>query len=165
MKIRNIIRRFSFVQLFRLSGLLFQNPWFIIPTLKATKKTMIICDSLFGKAHHKNGKANAFRHALWNVLICQKTFIHSGNEEKSIIWAQKITDLHEKLAPNKAIDEAMDLHNNRLGRLYFKDLTSASEEETIVFLEEKTKSAILIRDMEEIKEFYDNLIFLSEGNN
>ncbi|WP_299433877.1 hypothetical protein [uncultured Aquimarina sp.] len=165
MKIRDIIRRFSVRQLFRLSGLLFRHPWYIIPTLRATKKTMIICDSLFGKAHHKNGKANAFRHALWNVLICQKTFIHSKNEEKSIVWTQKITDLHEKLAPNEAIAEAMDLHNNRLGRLYFKSLNSASEEETVAFLKEKTKSANLVKDIKEIKEFHDDLVYLSDENN
>jgi len=165
MKIRDIIRRFSFRQLFRLSGLLFQNPWFIIPTLRATKKTRIICDSLFGKAHHKNGKENAFRHALWNVLICQKTFIHSKNDEKSIIWAKKITDLHEKLAPNKPLEEAMDLHNNKLGRLYFKELSSVSEEATITFLKGKMEKSNLVREIEEIREFYDDLVYLSDGNN
>ncbi|WP_299213176.1 hypothetical protein [uncultured Aquimarina sp.] len=165
MKIRNIISRFSVRQLFRLSGLLLQNPLYIIPTLRATKKTMIICDSLYGKTHHNNGKANAFRHALWNALICQKTFVHSKNEEKSIIWAQKITDLHEKLAPNKAIEEAMDLHNNRLGRAYFKRLKNTSEEEIIAFLEEKTKNANLVKDIKEINEFDDNLVYLFEGNN
>ncbi|WP_299258906.1 hypothetical protein [uncultured Aquimarina sp.] len=164
MKIRNIIKRFSIRQLFRLSRLLLQNPWYIIPTLRATKRTMIICDSLFGKAHHKNGKANAFRHALWNILICQKTYIHSKNEKKSIVWTQKITDLHEKLAPNKAIAEAMDLHNNRLGRLYFKSLSSASEEETVAFLKEKTKNANLIKDIEGVKQFQDDLVHLSDEN-
>ncbi|WP_298542405.1 hypothetical protein [uncultured Aquimarina sp.] len=165
MKIRNIIRRFSFRQLFRLSGLLLQNPLYIIPTLRATKMTMTICDSLYGNTHHNNGKANAFRHALWNVLICQKTYIQSKNEKKSIIWAEKITDLHEKLAPNKAIAEAMDLHNNRLGRMYFKTLKTASEEETVAFLKEKTTNANLIKDIREIKEFRDDLIYLSDGNN
>jgi len=26
----------------------------------------------FGRKHYQNGQANAFRHALWNVLIAQK---------------------------------------------------------------------------------------------
>lgn len=33
---------------------------------------MVICDDLFDRSHHKSNKANAFRHALWNILICQK---------------------------------------------------------------------------------------------
>jgi len=165
MKIRNIIKRFSIRQLFRLSGLLLQNPWYIIPTLRATKKTMMICDSLYGKTHHNNGKPNAFRHALWNVLICQKTYIHSKSEEKSVVWAQKITDLHEKLAPNKAIAEAMDLHNNRLGRLYFKDLNNATEEETVAFLKEKVMNASLVKDIKGIREFPDDMVYLFDENN
>ncbi|MFD2563657.1 DUF6973 domain-containing protein [Aquimarina rubra] len=162
MKIRDLIRRFNFWQLFKIAGIAIQKPLFIIPTLKATKKTMIICDALYGNSHHHHGKANAFRHALWNVLICQKTFSQSKSEDKSIVWAQKITDLHEKLAPNKAIEEAMDLHNNRLGRAYFSKLKNTSEEETISFLKEKTKTAKLISELEEIDSFYNDLVYLSD---
>ncbi|WP_378180455.1 DUF6973 domain-containing protein [Aquimarina sp. SS2-1] len=164
MKIRDLIRRFDFWQLFKISGVAIQKPFFIIPTLRATKKTMIICDALYGNLHHHHGKANAFRHALWNILICQKTLLQSKDEDKSIVWAQKITDLHEKLAPNKAIEEAMDLHNNRLGREYFKKLKAASEEETISFLKEKTKIAKLVSDIEEIDSFCNDLVYLSDEN-
>ncbi len=160
MKIRSLIRRFNFWQLFKIAGLAIQNPSFIFPTLKATKKTMLICDSLYGNAHNKNGKANAFRHALWNLLICQKTFMRSKNEEKSILWAKKVTDLHEKLAPNKTIEKAMDLHNNRLGRAYFRELKNVSEQEIIIFLQENIRKAKLIKDITETGNFYNDLVYL-----
>ncbi|MHA7059339.1 DUF6973 domain-containing protein [Aquimarina sp. M1] len=160
MKIRNLIRRFNFWQLFRLAGLAIQKPMYIIPTLKATKKTMMICDAIYGNLHHKNGKANAFRHALWNVLICQNTYSRSKNEEKSILWAQKVTDLHEKIAPNKAIEEAMDLHNNRLGRLYFRVLENATERETIAYLNSKIENAKRMSDIKNLKTFSADLVYI-----
>ena len=85
------IQRLSIKQLFRLTIVLLQRPLLIRPTWKATRQTMEICDSLYKGAHHKNGKANAFRHALWNILICQNIFKMSKNQEKSVIWAKKMT--------------------------------------------------------------------------
>ncbi|MDH7447285.1 DUF6973 domain-containing protein [Aquimarina sp. 2201CG14-23] len=162
MKIRSLIRRFSFWQLFRLSGLMFQKPLLIFPTAKATKQTMIICNTLYGATHHNNGKPNAFRHALWNVLICQKTFRSTRNANKSMIWAQKVTDLHEKLAPNKPLEEAMDLHNNALGRDYFMKLKNASEEEIITFLEQRLCEAKVVETVKSVQENTSYLVYLSE---
>ncbi len=102
--------------------MLLRRPLLVYPTWKATKQTLEICDSIYGKAHHKNGKANAFRHALWNVLICQKTLKITKNKDKSAFWAQKVTHLHEKLTKNEILDTAMDLHNNAVGdRTVFRD--------------------------------------------
>ncbi len=123
---------------------------------------MIICDLHYGKAHHKNGKANAFRHALWNILICQTTFRITKNKEKSIAWTQKITDLHEKLAPNKPIETEMDLHNNEIGRKYFLNLAMSFEEEMISFLKENTQKAKKVTDIKEILDHKDKLVYLLE---
>lgn len=139
-----------------------QYPLFVIPTLKATRKTILICNSLYGKKHHQNGRENAFRHAIWNVLICQKTFKISKKEEKSMLWAQKVTDLHEKLAPNPPLEEAMDLHNNNQGRIYYLKLKNASEEEVMRFLEDKTKMAKVISKIEEVDRFTNDLVYLSD---
>ncbi|WP_159025473.1 hypothetical protein [Aquimarina sp. Aq78] len=162
MSIRSLLRRLSFRQILRLTGIMLQNPLLIYPTLKATRRTMIICDLHYGKAHHKNGKANAFRHALWNILICRTTFRITKNKEKSIAWTKKITDLHEKLAPNKPIETAMDLHNNEIGRKYFLDLTIGFEEEMISFLKENTQKAKKVTDIKEILDHKDKLIYLLE---
>jgi len=161
MNILSLIRRFNFWQLSKITVLVVRQPLFIIPTLKATRKTIRICDSLFGNTHHHHGKANAFRHALWNILICQKTFKFSRDTEKSILWAKRVTDLHEKIAPNPLLEETMDLHNNRLGRVYFNVLACASEKEIISFLKDKVNDSKLVKNVQEIRDFYNDLVYLS----
>ncbi|MDB4114171.1 hypothetical protein N9572_01455, partial [Flavobacteriaceae bacterium] len=66
------IKQLHLGQLIKLSLLFLSRPLYIIPTISATKKTLLICDTLYKQTHHKSNKANAFRHALWNVLICRK---------------------------------------------------------------------------------------------
>ncbi len=53
---------------------------------------------------NRNG---AFRHAYWNALMTQRF----GED-----WAEKFTTAHERLPDNYASSEAMDLHNNEVGR-------------------------------------------------
>ncbi len=163
MTIWGLARQFSFKQLFRLSLLVLQKPFFINPTLKATRRTMSICNSLYANSHHKNGRANAFRHALWNILICQNVFKITQNEEKSLIWTQKITDLHEKLIPNEPLAELMDLHNNEIGRKHFSLLKNNSEERIISFLKECAVKAKKISEIEEAKNYKNDLVYILEA--
>ncbi|GGX11535.1 DUF6973 domain-containing protein [Aquimarina muelleri] len=162
MNIRGFVKQLNFWQLFRLAKILIQNPLFIYPTLQATRKTLVICDALYKKEHHRNGKANAFRHALWNIWICLAIFKRTNNKEKSTNWAKKITDLHEKLAPNSAIEKEMDLHNNKIGRQYFFNLSTTSEEEIVAFLKQNTQKAKRITDLKEISNHKNNLVYLLE---
>ncbi len=162
MRIWSVLRRLSLREVLQLTSVMLQNPLCIIPTLKATKQTLNICNTIYENTHHKHGKANAFRHALWNVLICQKTVYFTKNDEKSIIWAQKVTDLHEKLAPNESLEEAMDLHNNKIGRSCFITLKSSSEEEIITFLKKTTQNAKEITEIKDILDHQNNLVYLSE---
>src|SRR5690606_22157464 len=69
----------------------------------------------YGKLHHKNGPANAFRHALWNFMIVRACRRYSG-EQRALSWAGKITHWHEDSFPNGKLARAMDLHNNAVGR-------------------------------------------------
>ena len=69
MKIRSILKSMDFKQLWSLIGLCVRFPLYILPTIKATQRTIAVCSEKFGKAQHKNGRANAVRHALWNALI------------------------------------------------------------------------------------------------
>lgn len=162
MNIWGFVKQLNFWQLFRLARILIQTPLFIYPTLQATKKTLAICDALYKKEHHRNGKANAFRHALWNILICFAIFRRTNNKEKSVSWTKKITDLHEELAPNSPIEKAMDLHNNKIGRRYFIKLMNKSEEEIVAFLKQNTPKAKKITDIKEISNPKNNLVFLEE---
>ena len=132
----------DFRQLWSLSLLSLRHFLFVIPTIKATRKCVAICDDYFGRAHHRNGKANAFRHALWNVLIVKGGAASGRSLEKSITWAKTITDWHEDFSPNKALAREMDLHNNQFGRDFAKSNYNSSQEEIV---EELMKQITLSR--------------------
>lgn len=148
--------------MWHLSVVFLKHPLLILPTIKATKQTFIICNELYGNEHQKSNKANAFRHALWNVLICQKSMKWLKNKQKSVFWAQKITDLYEKVTQNELLDEAMDLHNNTIGRICFLNFLSQNEEETINYLQEKAKNAQKVNNLEDFIKFRTQLTYLSE---
>ncbi len=123
---------------------------------------MIVCDSLFGKSHHGNNRANAFRHAFWNVLICQKTLKWTKNQKKSMIWAEKVTFLYEKVTQNENLAKMMDLHNNGIGRILFSSIFDQNEEEIIENLTILMKNAQKIVKIEEFPIFNNQLVYLSE---
>jgi hypothetical protein len=117
----------NFRELVVLCVLFLRRPLYLLPTYKATNKTVEISDLLYGNLHHEDNRTNAFRHALWNYLICKYCLKVAGSVEKAMSWTKKITDLHERLAPNEDLAKMMDLHNNRIGRELFLNF---SEKET-----------------------------------
>lgn len=88
MNVLKRIRQLSLKQLWHLSGVFIKQPFLIFPTLNATKKTMQISSELYGRKHHKNGPANAFRHALWNILIVKAAF-ENFRIHKKVLTGQK----------------------------------------------------------------------------
>ena len=155
------VGRLKLSQLMVLCRAFIGQPLFIIPTLNATRKTIQICDALFGHEHHKHNKANAFRHALWNFLICQKCYRVSKSAERAINWSKKITQLHEELAPNSELAKRMDLHNNYIGRKLFKDHLSGRIE-IVDLLKNKLKDAVQIKNIEEIERAQKKLVFIED---
>ena len=162
MKIWQRIRQLSVGQLFKLSVLFLKHPLLILPTLKATKQTFVICDQLYGKAHHKSNAANAFRHALWNMLICLNSLKRTKNKQKSVFWAQKVTDLYEKVTKNNPLDEAMDLHNNAIGRMGFLNNLNKTQTEIVSFFQEMAKNAKKVSNTEEMKKHLRQFFYISE---
>ncbi|MCW5518209.1 hypothetical protein J1N09_00055 [Aureitalea sp. L0-47] len=163
MNIWRRIRQMSIPQLFRFGLLFVTNPFLIAPTIRASKYTVKICDARFGKmAHHGNGKANAFRHALWNFEICRFCQKWLKNDRKSSKWAKKVTDLYEKVTKNEPLDVAMDLHNNRIGREQFLVGFSENMMENVEKLLKMTENAINIARIEEISADEDQLVYISE---
>ncbi|WP_203294939.1 DUF6973 domain-containing protein [Luteirhabdus pelagi] len=156
------IRSLSIGQLWQLSVLFLKHPLYIFPTLRATKRTFEICQNLYGDTHHKSNRANSFRHALWNILICQKTFKISKNEQKAVVFTQKVTDLYEKVTQNEVLDEAMDLHNNEIGRRQFLKNFTQNEAETVDLLKKMAKNAQKVSTVTEMKKFRDKLVFISK---
>ena len=111
------ILQLDFKRLVKLLGLLLRHPLFAFLTLIATLRTFKITNKKFPETHHKNGRGNAFRHALWCCLImmyCCKI----SSPQKSLKWCKQITDMHEEIFVNEQIARAMDLHNNQSLRHY-----------------------------------------------
>lgn len=147
------------LQLFKVS---LGKPRFIIPTMKATRQSINICDELFGDDHHENNRTNAFRHALWNYLICEECYMVCDSVEKSVDWSKKITDLHEELAPNDKRAKLMDLHNNQVGRKLFKNNYSEEDLDIISLLTEKMKMAAKVSKTEEIMAHQNQLVYIED---
>lgn len=152
------IRNLSLEQLFILFKLFLKNPRFLLPSLKATSESLQICNQKFGNRHKGNSRENAFRHALWNYLICDKCFSVIASEEKATDWAKKFTDLHEKLAPNEEKARKMDLHNNLIGRNLFLEQHNRIEN-IVPVLEEMMKKASKIEETG-VENAKDRLVFI-----
>lgn len=121
------IKKMNWSRLGSLLRLCLSHPLYVIPSYTATRKTVAVCDTEFGNKHHQNGKANAFRHALWNALIILKSIRWGAAPLRAAAWAKKLTDWHEEFSPNTPLAEAMDLHNNRIGRDYALTYPKVSE--------------------------------------
>lgn len=162
MNILGLVKGLSFKQLWRITCIAIRNPRFIIPTLKATKQTLAICDSLFGSRHHAHGRENAVRHALWNMLIAKNLYRSDKPLESAMNWAKRITDLHEELVPNNPLEKAMDLHNNSIGRKLFSTNPNLSTNQAVASVLQLEKNAYGITKVSEIKLLKEHLVYLSE---
>jgi hypothetical protein len=138
-------------------------PLFIFPTIRATKDCIKISTAHYGKLHHKNGPANAFRHALWNYLIAKRCLKWYNKEHLVSDWAKKVTDWHEEAFPNKALAKAMDLHNNAVGRFIFEQNPGKSEEEIISILKEMATESTKIEDNTNLSELKNQLVHILES--
>ena len=136
-----------------------KHPLYLLPTYKATNKTIAVCNRLYKELHHEDNRANAFRHALWNYMICKYCLPVTGIPEKVIDWSKEITDLHERLSPNEWLAKKMDLHNNRIGRELFINF-SGNEEEAISILQQMSRKAIQVKTVAEIEAEKNKLVFI-----
>ncbi len=89
-------------------------------------RTQYPCDN---DISFEDGKADAFRHAYWNILMTKRT---------SSIFAEVEGFAHETncLDPNDPKAKAMDLHNNKVGRNLALQFPTSSEEEILVKLKD-----------------------------
>ena len=156
-----LIKNLKFKQLYALLGWFFKHPLFMWATFKATLKTLQIAESKFPNTHGLHGKGNAFRHAIWNLFIAQECYRFQKNEAKVLTWTKQITDWHEEFSPNENLPKLMDLHNNKIGRNYFKELKNESKIKSADFLYLVSKNALKIRQPLDIKGV-NNLVFLEE---
>lgn len=157
-----IFNGLDYKQLFGLLGLFLRNPLYTIPTIFATKDCMAIAQKEYGNKHHLSNPANAFRHALWVILIIRKCLKWRNNEEKAIAWAKDFTDWHEEFSPNEPLDRAMDLHNNEVGAALYEEIKDKSEGEIISFLKMKASESVKIKAVDEFENFEKKLVYIDD---
>jgi hypothetical protein len=145
-----VIKRAKPGQLAELMILCLKNIRFVFPTYKATKSAVAFANTHFGLSHRRNTPANAFRHALWNWLIAKACFRIASDKEKVLLWTKKITDMHEKILPGNEVSNAMDLHNNAVGRQAFKTITVPDIDSGVAFFLELTECSQKVNTLEEI---------------
>lgn len=98
--------------------LLLTNPWYAPQTKSASDKATAEALRQWPGDQH-NTRADAFRHAFWNVLLSKYI---------SISWAEKYTNAHESASPD-GLEKRMDLNNNVVGRGIYMANRSKSETE------------------------------------
>ncbi|MEY8020280.1 hypothetical protein AB8P51_05595 [Muriicola sp. SD30] len=145
-----VIKRAKPGQLAELIVLCLKNICFVFPTYKATKSTIAFANAHFGLSHRRNTPANAFRHALWNWLIARACYGITMDKEKVLLWTKKITDMHEKILPGNAVSNAMDLHNNAVGRHFFKTEPVSDVDLGVTFFLALTERSEKVNTLEEI---------------
>ena len=96
------------------------------------------------------------------MFICQKSLKFTKSEEKSVVWAKKVTDLHEKMAKGEKLDTAMDLHNNEIGRKHFLEVFNQNEEKTIDFIQKSLQNSKIVSHIDEIEIYRNELVYISE---
>ena len=75
-------------------------------------------------------------------------------------WAKLITDWHEDFSVNEPLDRAMDMHNNEIGRLLAKGIFAENERKIIEIVQNETKKAKKVTNIEEIDQYKDQLVYL-----
>lgn len=163
------LRSLSFGKLLKLLKLTMPHPLLTILGFVATVRSFRIAQKHFPKTNANNGIGNAFRHALWTMLImmyCCKI----SSPQKALAFCKKMTDLHEELFPNEPLETKMDLHNNKVGMDLFMQMLQGIHRqffETTFLVDRvltKTKTAHILRNLHD--DFPDQLVYLepSEPN-
>ena len=164
MKVLKTIARVDLADMWLLLRLSVFHLNYVLPTFRATKECMRISSDHFGRKHYQNGQANAFRHALWNVLIAKFCARRKLNVTRAINWTKKITDWHEKAFFSKSLPMKMDYHNNAVGRWLFESNSGCSKEEFINSLLALTAKAIQISKESNLELYKNQLVYITNDH-
>ena len=157
-----ILKRVSFKNILKVIFVGVRRPLLVIPTIKATRECISISTKSYGKLHHKNGPANAFRHALWNYLIAKRCSKWTKEDASAIKWAQQITDWHENAFPNNQLARKMDFHNNEVGRMIFKEHSSKSVDEVVQIIQQMTRTSAHINETSDLSQYKNQLVHITQ---
>lgn len=132
-------------------------------TVLATAETFRISQAYFPYIHGYHNKANAFRHALWNILIAKYCMWFTRNSDTAIKWAKKFTDWHEDFSPNEGLARAMDLHNNKMGRVFFKENLGIKVKAFVTLLLNDLDKAVKIDKVSSIEGISDHMVYIKDS--
>lgn len=160
MTFTTIFKNLDFKQILSLLKWFVKHPFFVLATIWATYKTLKIAEREFPKIHNLHNKANAFRHALWNVLIAKYASKFSQDIDEVLNWTRIITDWHEDFSPNKTMARKMDLHNNAFGRSIFLSLKNTTVSNIIISLKEELLNAVFVTHKFDFDKCNNKLVYL-----
>jgi hypothetical protein len=156
------IKKLKVSSLLGFGWILIRNPLLIVPVYKVTHRTMQISNERYGKAHFYSGKANAFRHALWNYLLCKKVNGITNDPIGSASFAERLVNYYEKVTQNDIMDRTMDLHNNQFGRDIFLIHLAENDQKMIDFIQMKANNAQKATRLDHFEQFTDQLVYLHD---
>ncbi len=159
--ILKVIKNLTLALSFKMFWALISKPLLTIPTILATIESILYSQKNFNENHGGQGRANAFRHAAWNLLIARNVLWYY-KEDKASDWAKYLTDLHEEVFRNQDFDRLMDLHNNKIGRDFFLELIEKnvrSKKEMIKELVNKSTTAVGLLDEKEFENYPTEMVF------
>ena len=162
MSVGEIIKGLNFKQLSSLVVWFLKHPLYMICTINATVLTFRISQKEFPNIHGLHNEANAFRHAIWNLLIASKCHKIDSDIESVLNWTKKITDWHEDFSPNEELMRMMDLYNNKVGREIYRSIQTSDVEKIQAELMNKLSDAVLVSSTEEIEQVNGTLIYLKD---
>lgn len=162
MNLLKLLRKINGASFLQLLIMVLHHPEFVWPTYKATKQCMALSNQCFGRAHYRNGPANAFRHALWNFLILYHCTKWSKKEGRLLFWTKSITNWHEEAFFSRQLAKQMDLHNNQLGRQLFKKYQKPPAMPYLELLISMTNNAVKIAENTDLKKIENQLVYIAE---
>ncbi|MEO0573278.1 MAG: hypothetical protein AAF039_16340 [Bacteroidota bacterium] len=159
-----VISRIQPIQFWQLLKLAVPHITFLWPTYRATKTCMELSTEHFGKKHYQNGQANAFRHALWNVLITKYCAKSTKAITRALHWTKKITDWHEKTFFSKELPMKMDYHNNEAGRNLFEEHPQWPQATFVQQLLTLTANALKINSETDLHQLKNYLVYITDDH-
>lgn len=92
---------------------------FIMSSLEADN----YAKTYYGSLDPVNTKRDAFRHTIWNALMCLNFYTISSRKDK-LDFATEVAELIEQCGNNGFATRQMDYHNNNVGRIIYNSNTS-----------------------------------------
>jgi hypothetical protein len=83
----------------------------------------------------RDGHSDAFRHAYWNAMLANRF----GQD-----WTEQYTTAHERVGTNAATAEAMDLHNNEVGRRIAAENPDSGPEELKCLVDQAVRNGEMV---------------------